>query len=87
MHKYSHPTKKIPLHRGHVMQLAKELKMHRNTLLKRWERGDPRILYAIAIRQTELAYPCRAQLLQQLKQCLLESYRLQMHSGSNDEHR
>lgn len=67
------------------MQLAKELNMHRNTLLKRWEKGDPHIVYAIALRQIALAYPCSKQRLLQLKQSLVENYRLQTGVANADE--
>lgn len=85
MQKSTHPDKKIPLHRGHVMQLAKELAIHRNTLLKRWEQGDPHIIYAIALRQVALAYPCNEQRLQQLKQCLVGNYHLQIGIVKTEE--
>jgi len=74
MQKESHPGKKIPLHRGHVIELAKDLKMHRNTLLKRWSSDDPHIIYAVAMRQAELLYPQDESNLRRIKDYLMENY-------------
>ncbi len=74
MQKDSHPGKKIPLHRGHVIDLAKDLKMHRNTLLKKWSSDDPHIIYAVALRQVQLLYPQSGSNLQRVKDYLMENY-------------
>lgn len=74
MQKYTHPGKKIPLHRGHVARLAHDLNIHRNTLVKKWSRNDPRIIYAVALRQSELSYPIDEQYLRQFKEFLVANY-------------
>lgn len=74
MQKYTHPGKKIPLHRGHVARLAHDLNIHRNTLVKKWSRNDPRIIYAVALRQSELSYPTDEQYFRQLKEFLIGNY-------------
>ena len=74
MQKESHPGKKIPLHRGHVIDLAKDLKIHRNTLVKKWSSDDPHIIYAVAMRQTQLLYPQDEGNLQRIKDYLMENY-------------
>jgi hypothetical protein len=74
MQKYTHPGKKIPLHRGHVARLAHDLNIHRNTLVKKWSRNDPRIIYAVALRQSELSYPIDKQYFHQFKEFLVGNY-------------
>lgn len=40
-------TKKIPLPRGYVSQIATELNMHRNTVRKHFKLGVPRVVRVV----------------------------------------